>query len=198
VVSGRSQAAMPRGPVGRLMGRVMAVLNADMERRAVDQLSVSAGTRLLAVGFGPGIGVTYALDRVGDGIVAGVDPSPVMLEQTRRRVKRADKTADLRLGTAAQLPWADHSFDAAVSVNNIQLWDLPGDLRNVHRVLLTEGRLSIAVHASMVRRRLTAATSQEAAEHLAAIVNDSGFTVAQSGMTRARTGPAIYLVAIAR
>jgi ubiquinone/menaquinone biosynthesis C-methylase UbiE len=176
----------------------MAVLNADMERRAVDQLSVSAGARLLAIGFGPGVGVTYALDRVRDGIVAGVDPSRVMLEQTQRRVKRAGRTADLRLGTAAQLPWADHTFDAAVSVNNIQLWDLPGDLRNVHRILVTEGQLSIAVHASMLGRRLTAATPKDAVEHLAAIVSDSGFAVAQSEMTGARTGRAIYLVAIVR
>lgn len=42
VVSSHSQAGMPRAPVGQLMGRVMAVLNADMERRAADRLSVSA------------------------------------------------------------------------------------------------------------------------------------------------------------
>jgi ubiquinone/menaquinone biosynthesis C-methylase UbiE len=175
----------------------MGVLNADMERRAVDQLSRIGDARVLAVGFGPGVGVIYALDRVGGGVVAGVDPSPVMLEQAQRRVKRGGRTADLRLGTAAQLPWAHDAFDAAVSVNNIQLWDLPNDLREVHRVLVTGGQLSIAVHASMLGRRLTPATPENARDRLAAILDDSGFAVAQLDVMRARTGPAIFVLAIA-
>jgi hypothetical protein len=34
------------------MGGVMAALNADMERRAVDLLALCPSARLLAVGFG--------------------------------------------------------------------------------------------------------------------------------------------------
>jgi hypothetical protein len=68
----------------------------------------------------------------------------------------------------------------------------------VHRVLVTEGRLSIAVHASMLCRRLAAATPRDAVDHLSAIVIDSGFAVVRSEMTRARTGAASHLVAIAR
>jgi beta-phosphoglucomutase-like phosphatase (HAD superfamily) len=49
----------------------------------------------------------------------------------------------------------------------------------------------------MLGRRLTASTPENAREHLAAILDDSGFAVAQSDVTRARTGPAIFLLAIA-
>ena len=69
-----SQAAMPRGPLRQLIGRVMAVANAGMERRAVDQLMLGSSARLLAVGFGPGIGVIHGANQVPHGLVAGVDP----------------------------------------------------------------------------------------------------------------------------
>jgi ubiquinone/menaquinone biosynthesis C-methylase UbiE len=177
------------------MGRVMAVLNADMERDAVDRLTLSPGLRVLAVGFGPGVGVFHAANQVGGGTIAGIDPSSVMLAQARRRLMRAGKTADLRLGTASHLPWSDHSFDAVVTVNNIQLWSLPGDLEQVHRVLSPEGRLSVAVHASMLVRHFGATSPQDASQRLARIVTEAGFNVAGSELARSRTGPAIYILA---
>ncbi|MGH2871480.1 MAG: class I SAM-dependent methyltransferase [Solirubrobacteraceae bacterium] len=176
----------------------MAVLNSDMERRAVDRLTLASGARLLAVGFGPGIGVIHATNQISDGIIAGVDPSPVMLAQAQRRVRRAGRTADLRLGAVSQLPWPDRSFDAVVSVNNVQLWHLPEDLHEVHRVLTGEGRLAVAVHASMLARHLGASSPQDASERLATIISDASFVVAGSEVKQARTGPAIYVLAAVR
>jgi hypothetical protein len=144
------------------MGRAMALLNGDMERRAVDQLAPSAGMRLLAIGFGSGVGVTYALRRVPDAFVAGAG-----------------------------------GFDAAVTVNNIQCWQLPDDLRSVRRVLVAGGRLSVAVHASMLVSRLAASSPDHARERLAAIVTAGGFAITQSNLTRARSGPAAYITATA-
>lgn len=191
----RPQAAMPRGLLGRLMGHVMAVLNSDMERRAVDLLTLRSGDQLLAIGFGPGVGVTHAANEIHDRGVAGVDPSPVMLAQAQRRVRRASRTADLRLGTASQLPWPDRSFHAVVSANNVQFWNLPEDLQEVHRVLAAQGRFAIAVHASMLARRLGASSPQDASERLATIVSDAGFLITRSEVEQARTGLAIYVLA---
>jgi arsenite methyltransferase len=100
-------------------------------------------------------------------IIAGVDPSPVMLAQAQRRVRHAGRTADLRLETASQPRCPDRSFDAVVSVNNVQLWNLPDDLQEVRRVLTWEARLAVAVHASMLARRLGASSPQDASERLA-------------------------------
>jgi arsenite methyltransferase len=193
---GRSQAAMPRGPLGRLVGRTMAVLNADMERSTVDRLTLGSGARLLAVGFGPGVGVVHALGRITDLVAAGVDPSAAMMAQAQRRCARAGRTADLRLGTAAHLPWSENSFDAAISVNNIQFWNLPQDLYEIQRVLTRRGRLAVAVHASMLARHLKASSPQDAGQRLAKITSDSGFAVTDPEIRRARTGPAIHMVAV--
>ena len=121
-----------------------------------------------------------------------------MLAQAQRRVARAGRTADLRLGTASRLPWPDRSFDAVVSVNNVQFWNLPEDLREVHRVLTQDGRLAVAVHASMLARHLGASSPQDANERLATIVNDSGFLVSGAEMRRAWSGLAIYMLAAVR
>jgi hypothetical protein len=54
------------GVAGRVAARVMARLNADMERAALDALDPRPGDRVLVVGFGPGVGVTELLRRVPD------------------------------------------------------------------------------------------------------------------------------------
>ena len=72
--------------------------------------------------------------------------APEMLRQAQRRTCEAGGRADLRLGTASRLDWPDATFDAAITVNNVQLWQLPRDLEEIRRVLRPDGLLSITVH----------------------------------------------------
>ena len=45
------------GFVGRISGSVMARMNRDMERTAVAELNPSPNDSVLAIGFGPGVGI---------------------------------------------------------------------------------------------------------------------------------------------
>jgi hypothetical protein len=73
-----NQFALPHGFGGRAVGLVMAVGNADMERKAIGALGLSGDESVLEIGFGPGVGVRMLTKRLLRGFVAGVDPSEVM------------------------------------------------------------------------------------------------------------------------
>ena len=80
------------GVPGRLAGAVMARLNRDMEVAAVDELAPAPGASVLAVGFGPGVGIAELVARLPHGQIAGVDPSATMVAAARQRNRAAVDT----------------------------------------------------------------------------------------------------------
>jgi len=74
--------------------------------------------------------------------VTGVDLAPEMVERADALAARcgvADRVA-FRVGDAASLPFAEATFDAAVSTFSLHHWDdRPRGLAEVHRVLRPGG-----------------------------------------------------------
>ena len=158
VVSSRNPFVLPAGALGRLAGWVMG-RDERPHRELVGLLAPRPGAAICEIGFGPG--QLLAVLAAGDPAVrlCGVDPSVVMLEQARRRLARADagvaRSADLRLGVAGALPFADRSFDHVVAVNTAAMWpDLPAAVAEAHRVLRPGGSLLLAWHAATAPNRL--------------------------------------------
>jgi ubiquinone/menaquinone biosynthesis C-methylase UbiE len=144
------------GTSGRLAGAVMARLNRDMEEAAVLELDPAPGSRVLAVGFGPGIGVAALASKLRGGLVAGIDPSSVMVDQASRRNRAALNAGRVQLVAAGAdaIPWPDGSFDAAVAVNSMQLWDpFEASLHEVGRVLGAGATLVTVTHCWAVEKR---------------------------------------------
>jgi SAM-dependent methyltransferase len=77
----------------------------------VDLVGPAPGSRVLDVGCGPGTVTAVLVDRLGADRVAAVDPSPSFVTAVRERLP----DVDVREGTAEDLPYADATFDAAVS-----------------------------------------------------------------------------------
>src|SRR4051812_44492537 len=76
-----------------------------------DAAGVEAGMRGLDVGCGPG-GLAEALAaRVGAENVAAIDPAPQFAAACRER----SPGADVRVGGAEELPWADGAFDVTLA-----------------------------------------------------------------------------------
>lgn len=140
----------PTGLLGQLGGRVMARTNADAVEWVVASLDLDPDDSVLEVGFGPGVGIEAAARAAPEGAVAGVDISGEMVEQARRRNAALVEAgrADLRQGTAEDLPFPDESFDAAFAVNSVQMWTDPAvGLRELRRVLKSGGRVGVAFTA---------------------------------------------------
>jgi SAM-dependent methyltransferase len=101
------------------------------------RVAVGPETQLLDIACGSGLALRIA---AGTGAtVAGIDASEELMAVARERVP----DADLRVGSMYELPWADGSFDAAVSVNGI--WGgNEAALDEAFRVLRPSGRFALS------------------------------------------------------
>ena len=101
------QFTAPADHYDRFMGRYVPKLAVAL----ADAAGVTAGMRALDVGCGPG-GLTHELAaRLGEDHVAAIDPSPQFAAANRER----HPGADVRDGAAEDLPFADDTFDVALS-----------------------------------------------------------------------------------
>ena len=149
-----SQFGHPRGPVGRVVGWLLAVKNRARNAWLIARVDPRPGDRILEIGFGPGATLAGLAARVGDGHVAGLDHSAVMVAQARRRNRAAIAAGrvEVRLGSAESLPFDGGSFDKVCASNVNLFWaDELAALREIKRVLRPGGTLVIALQPRWVR-----------------------------------------------
>lgn len=181
------------GMAGRVAGSAMARLNRDMEHAAVDELDPAPDDAVLAVGFGPGVGITMLASRLTAGTVGGIDPSKTMVEQATRRNRMAVADGRVRLlaAEAASIPWPDGSFGAVVAVNSIQLWDpLAASVQETARVLTVGGVLVTLTHCWAIEKR---APVDEWVSRMAALLGGAGFAEITSRRRPFRSGDGLVL-----
>jgi ubiquinone/menaquinone biosynthesis C-methylase UbiE len=81
-------------------------------RKTVRRLNLKPGQRVLEVSLGTGSNLRLMAEHLGlEGRMVGLDISPAMLNQCRKKLRRQGVKADLVLGEAAHLPFADGWFD---------------------------------------------------------------------------------------
>ena len=109
-------------------------------RGAFFDLLPPPGRATLEIGCGEG---RVARDLAARGHhVTGVDAAPTLLEAARD----AGGAGDFLLADAAALPFPDGSFDLVVAYNSLMdMHDMPGAVREAHRVLEPGGRLGVCV-----------------------------------------------------
>ena len=141
-----SQFRKPSGLLGRLIGSGMARGNAPEARWTVDLLTIEPDTRVLEIGFGPGVALQHAAEQAAHGHISGIDYSETMVQVARRRNAAAIRSGliDLTRADVRSLPYMDESFDRAFAIHCIYFWAEPARcLRELRRVLRANGVLAI-------------------------------------------------------
>lgn len=144
----KAQFACPSGRVGSLVGRLMSVKNAKMNRFAVETLDVRSDDQVLEIGFGPGSTIGMLAERTTHGFVAGVDLSDVMVRQAAKR--NLDQIVAGRVevcqGSVANLPYEYGRFTKVLAVNNYQFWpNQELNLVEIQRVICEGGQLVLCL-----------------------------------------------------
>ena len=140
--------AHPRGPAGLLGGAIMGRLSGARNAWIIDQINIQPTDHILEIGFGPGAALRVLAELAHNGFVAGVDLSPLMLRQATKRNNQAIRTGRVQLcqGNALSLPFAEASFDKALTINSIQIWpDSFAGVKEMQRVLRPGGLVALAL-----------------------------------------------------
>ena len=138
----------PRGVLGRLVGRMMARFNADFNRWVVEQVKENRQgdvSRFVDLGPGPGVGLEAALKAFPAAQVWGVDPSPAMLAQSRRRNQKDVVSGRLALlaGDVASLGGLA-PIDVVMANHVLYFWHQPAaELARLHAALGGGGTLAL-------------------------------------------------------
>lgn len=177
-----SQFRKPSGLFGRLIGNRMARENEYAGRWTVSLLDIQPESRVLEIGFGPGVATRYASQKATKGPVVGIDHSETMVQAARRR--NADLVSagrmDLKQGDAASIPYPDESFDTAFAIHSIYFWVRPVDcLRELWRVLKPGGLLAITIEPrdkwTELQRRQSGLMTLYLGAELASMFSRAGF-----------------------
>ena len=174
----------PRGLVGRFTARMMRQSNAALNLWLVGLLDIAPRSRVLEVGFGPGVALDALLARASEGFVAGVDASALMVEQARARHAAAIGAGRLEVtqGDAVALPYGDATFDSACGTHVVYFWPDPvATLRELRRVLRPGGTVALGYqqreHMPAIALRTTGqiAARLYGPGELEQVVRDAGF-----------------------
>ena len=113
----------PYRKIARFYDAVVEPFNATLRSYVVKVARPTEGMKVLEIGCGTGTNLELFADAGCE--VAGVDLSPSMIDLAKKKL--ADR-ADLRLGDASEMPFADGSFDLVLSF--LTLHEMPTDIRS--------------------------------------------------------------------
>jgi ubiquinone/menaquinone biosynthesis C-methylase UbiE len=182
--------------IGGVGARIMAHSNREAEREAIEVLAPGPRDAVLVLGFGAGVGIELLAAAVPHGWIAGADPARPMVRAAARRNRAAVARGQVHLSAApaADLPWGTATFDGALAVNSIQMWEpLDRSLAEVARVLRPGAQLVTLTHDWALRHGHASVEAWWAAT--APRIAAAGFTATERWTARAEDGTAVGLTA---
>jgi ubiquinone/menaquinone biosynthesis C-methylase UbiE len=192
-MSWRNQFAKPSGTMGWIAGHLMAMKNGHRSTWVFSLLDLKPTDRVLEIGFGSGTDIARASRAAA--FVAGVDHSEVMVRMACSRNAQAinEKRVELKLGSAAQLPYPENHFDRVYAINAAQFWkDSVKTLMEVSRVLKPGGWVVLAVQPRS--KNATEETTRQAGIGLSKSLAAAGFEDVHTEMQHTPPVPTVCVL----
>ena len=136
----------PVGFGGKIMVAMMNVGHSAVARWGLQFLNAAPDAKVLDCGCGGGANIRRLLKKCPEGIVKGIDYSPVSVEKTKKvnEVAVTKRRCDVLCASVAELPFESEQFDAVTAFETVYFWpDLPQCFREVYRVLKPGGTFLI-------------------------------------------------------
>jgi ubiquinone/menaquinone biosynthesis C-methylase UbiE len=145
-----SQCQKPTGWLGRFILWQMNAHHSKLTDWGLAHISIEKHYTILDVGCGGGRTVGKLAAAATQGKVYGIDFSEESVAASKRANARCIDLGrvEIRHGSVSQLPFQDGMFDLATAVETHFWWpNLPGDMREIFRVLKPGGKLIVIAEA---------------------------------------------------
>lgn len=139
-----NQGSKPSGWLGRFNLWRMNSSHSKLTDWGLRHISIGTHDTLLDVGCGGGRTVAKLADIAKQGKVYGIDHSEVSVAASKKYVTQYITVGRVEIlhGSVSQLPFPNNMFDLVTAVETHFWWpNLPGDMREVFRVLKPSGTL---------------------------------------------------------
>jgi cyclopropane fatty-acyl-phospholipid synthase-like methyltransferase len=192
-----AQFERPHGLFGRLAGRIMAGRRSNIERShwTVELLQLEPGHRVLEIGSGPGLALQAIAARLDGGRVTGLDQSPLMIAQARRRLQAeiAAGKVELTLASLTDLDVQGERFDRILSINVVQfLPDLDATFARLRRHLMPDGRCATTFQPRLGKANGDTAVAM--AERIERAMHNTDFAQLDRHELPLRPAPAVCVI----
>ncbi len=175
-----SNCAHPRGAMGRMMLSMMNCGHAPLTNWGLGHIPFKDGWTILDVGCGGGQTLQRLLGRSKGAIVYGLDISDESVAKARKvNAELLGTQVFVQKGSAAELPYADRTFDLVTAVETVYFWsELPHCFDEVKRVLKPGGLFAIIIEVSSadsVWTRVVDGLTPYSPEQLKEFLEQAGF-----------------------
>ena len=173
--------AHPKGRIGRAMLKFMNLCHAPLTNWGLSLVDIQDGWTMLDIGCGGGATLKRLLKRSQDAKVYGIDISEEsVVKAIKVNADVINKQVFVQLGSAAELPYDDGTFDLVTAVETVYFWpNLPSCLQEVRRVLKPGGYFAIMVEVVDTDSKWINVVEGMTAyppEQLKQFLDDAGFT----------------------
>lgn len=114
---------------------------------SMDSIEVAPDSRVIDIGCGGGVNIEKFLKRCPEGVVDGLDYSPLSVQESIKRNQQAVNEGRCHVYEAnvLDIPLDDESYDVASAFETIYFWeDLNKAFGEVYRILKHNGQFMIA------------------------------------------------------
>lgn len=175
-----SNCAHPRGATGRMMLSMMNCWHGPLTNWGLGYVPFRDGWTILDVGCGGGKTLRRLLKRSKGAIIHGIDISDESVAKARKvNADLLDTRVFVQKGSAAELPYADSTFDLVTAVETVYFWpDLPRCFAEVNRALKPGGLFAILLEvasADCAWTRLVDGMTTYSPEQLKGFLEQAGF-----------------------
>lgn len=173
----KQQFEKPEGILGAIAEKLMATVGAEKNEWTLSLLHLEEDDNVLEIGFGPGIGIELASKAIESGKIIGIDYSEKMLQQARKRNKKAINKGIVQLihTDIENIPSFNFMFDKVYSINSIIFWKEPiKTLKDIRQIMNNNGVIAITVQP--FKKGATEETAKQLGSDIVKQLKEAGFS----------------------